>query len=156
MNPERDSLTVRMEEWKVIDECPDYSVSSLGRVRGIKSKDLKGSKQERGYRTVLLCKEGKHYRRLVHRLVALAFIPNPDNKEFIDHIDRNKTNNTVSNLRWATRTENCLNLDRTNITKHPYIYHSFRVCPPGGKQKNFKTLEEAIEYRDSIMSPGQS
>jgi hypothetical protein len=46
---------------------------------------------------------------LLARLLALHFIPNPLNKKEVDHIDRNPLNNSLSNLRWATRTENCLN-----------------------------------------------
>ena len=60
----------------------------------------------RGYCFVILFKDGKREQRYVHRLVAQAFIPNPDNKPEVDHIDNDITNNTVSNLRWATHKEN--------------------------------------------------
>jgi hypothetical protein len=54
----------------------------------------------------MLCEKNKRYNKLVHRLVATAFIPNPQSKETVNHIDCNKRNNNVSNLEWATRREN--------------------------------------------------
>lgn len=70
---------------------------------------MKASPNNNGYRSVVLCKEGKTYPKLVHRLVAEAFIPNPENKPVVDHIDTNTLNNNVENLRWATTQENALN-----------------------------------------------
>lgn len=64
-----------------------------------------GSKKANGYLRVAI--NNRQY--LVHRLVAETFIPNPENKPEIDHIDRNRANNKVENLRWVTRSENCLN-----------------------------------------------
>lgn len=64
-----------------------------------------GSKKANGYLRVAI----NHCQYLVHRLVAETFIPNPENKPEIDHIDRNRANNKVENLRWVTRSENCLN-----------------------------------------------
>lgn len=60
----------------------------------------------RGYCFVFLFKDGKRKQRYIHRLVAQAFIPNPDNKPEVDHIDNDITNNIVSNLRWVTHKEN--------------------------------------------------
>ena len=54
-------------------------------------------------------KNGKRLIKLIHRLVAIAFIQNPDDKHFIDHIDNSRTNNIIENLRWATRSENSHN-----------------------------------------------
>jgi hypothetical protein len=65
-----------------------------------------------GYLTVLLSNSQKEERVSVHRLVALHFIPNTKNKPQVDHIDRNRTNNHVDNLRWATQSENSVNSGR--------------------------------------------
>lgn len=90
-----------MEEiWKRVDIDTDCEVSSEGRFR------RRGAVFEpyihKGYRTVRI---GKHICAL-HRLIANVFIPNPESKPFVDHIDNNKLNNSVLNLRWATPQEN--------------------------------------------------
>lgn len=106
------------ELWKPILGYSNYEVSNLGRVRSItrkvktrgngtrtvKSKILLQDTTGR-YHMVTLYKNGVPKNVSVHRQVALAFIDNPDNKETVDHIDRNKDNNRASNLRWASRLE---------------------------------------------------
>lgn len=98
-----------MEEiWKEIPgyECL-YQVSNKGRVRGlVRNKILKQSKLTGGYLNVWLSKGGKVKIKRVHRLVALAFLPNPQNKEYVNHIDKDVTNNNVDNLEWVTQSEN--------------------------------------------------
>ena len=109
-----------MEEWKVIEKFPMYSVSSHGNVRNNKrSKILKVTKDKDGYCRAMLRNEGVGVTVRVHRLVVEAFIPNPDNKPTVDHIDRNRSNNTVTNLRWATRQEQCGN--RVDSKKTPIV-----------------------------------
>jgi len=98
-----------VEEWRPVAEFPTYEVSDHGRVRRIgKTECLKPGGS--GYRCVNLCSNGKEHYRLVHRLVAMAFIENPEAKPCVDHIDGNKSNNHMSNLRWATRSENQYNM----------------------------------------------
>jgi hypothetical protein len=143
-----------MEQWKEIVGYPGYKVSNLGCVIGFHGKILTGSKTQKGYKTVLLCPDTTTRKRLlIHRLVAEAFILNPDNKPTVDHIDRNKNNNCVENLRWATNHENNMNKDKINdSTEHHYIYTSYRVAVPGQKEKRFRALEDAIEYRNSLLN----
>ena len=98
------------EKYATIDGFPDYLVTSYGRILSLKHGDIRELKQSvnnREYFQVNLSKNGKIYKKLVHRLVAQAFIPNPDNKIQVNHIDEDKTNNCVSNLEWVTAKENC-------------------------------------------------
>lgn len=97
------------EIWKPIEGYEGiYEVSDQGRVRNVKrgGRLLSCVKVAHGYLCVSLYKDGKQRMLLVHRLVALAFIPNPENKEQVNHKDLDKTNNTVGNLEWVTRDEN--------------------------------------------------
>lgn len=97
-------------EWRVIAEFPKYSVSSTGSVRNnVTGRILKAGKNSIGYLYVDLYSEDNHKSVAVHRLVAEAFIENPENKNCIDHIDTNKENNNVGNLRWVTYKENTNN-----------------------------------------------
>jgi hypothetical protein len=88
-----------------------YQVSDDGFVKRVKTgRILKPAPNSgNGYLGVSLCADGKKSTRKVHRLVAQAFIENPENKGEIDHIDRNKFHNHVSNLRWVTHSENNTN-----------------------------------------------
>lgn len=110
-----------MEEWK---PYKDYEVSNFGRVKGKLGKILKTCFNGGGYLYVCICENGKRKNMKIHRLVALCFIPNPDNKPQVDHINRDKTDNRVENLRWATRSENQINIGIRSDNKcgHKYIY----------------------------------
>ena len=98
-----------MEQFKIIQTHPDYQVSSLGYVVSTRrGKVLKPDLIKGVYKRVSLSKDGKVLRVFVHRLVAEAFIPNPLNKPYVNHIDNDPTNNTVGNLEWVTHSENML------------------------------------------------
>jgi hypothetical protein len=96
------------EEWKVIPGFEDYQVSNYGEVWSDKSETyVIGHTNTEGYRTVGIRNSiSKRYHIRVHRLVAEAFILNPENKPLVDHIDGDPTNNIVTNLRWCTHLEN--------------------------------------------------
>ena len=100
-----------MEEvYKVIEGFDNYEVSNLGNVRNVKTqKVLKGRKNTHGYHSVSLYKNDNASNKLIHRLVAGAFLDNADDKECVDHIDNNRINNCISNLRYATKSENQYN-----------------------------------------------
>lgn len=94
-----------IEQWKTIFDYPDYEVSNLGRVRSLKfgkEKLLNPGINKYGYINVNLCKNGEAKNHKVHRLVAQAFIPNPNNYPEVNHKDENKQNNCVDNLEWCT------------------------------------------------------
>lgn len=99
------------EIWKDIPNYEGlYQVSNLGYIKKIwKSKDTicKPSFDSHGYKQIVLTKNNKRKLYKVHRLVALAFINNPNNYEELNHKDENKTNNEVSNLEWCDRKYNC-------------------------------------------------
>lgn len=99
-----------MEEiWKDIEDYEGfYQVSNFGRVKRVTTgRILKGTTDKDGYALVLLSKHNTPSMRITHRLVAQAFIPNPEHKPEVNHIDEDKTNNRVDNLEWSTRKENC-------------------------------------------------
>lgn len=105
------------EIWRTIDEFPNYEVSNLGNVRNKKTKRvLKPVKNNEGYLYVnIKNKEGSYKHPSIHRLVAAAYIPNPENKPTVDHIisiSKGGTNE-VSNLRWATHIEQEANKDQS-------------------------------------------
>jgi len=151
-----------MEEWKIIENHPDYEISNKGNVRSNKkwrgkgiiilSPGLRGDK--RNYYAVKL--DDTTYQ--VHRLVAEAFIPKVNNKLTVDHIDRNTLNNSVENLRWATQSEQSINQKkRLSNTGHKHIslhIMGFQVTiirTPNIYKQTFKTLDEAIKFRDEII-----
>lgn len=85
-----------------IKDFPNYIVSSDGKVYNKKGKELHPNNRHLGYKSVTLCKNGEKYTKSIHRLVAIAFIPNPLNYPFVNHKDENPANNDVSNLEWCT------------------------------------------------------
>ena len=102
------------EEWKEIKGFEGaYLISNKGNVLSIPRRGSKGqeptlrkiSYTHDGYAKVRLLHNGKDRTMRIHRLVAEAFIPNPENKETVNHIDGNKKNNEICNLEWANRSE---------------------------------------------------
>jgi hypothetical protein len=94
-------MNVQVEEWRDVPGFPGFKVSSFGRVTGQRVEVLKPSSDKDGYTRVSL---NKKYVK-IHRLVALAFLPNPLNKPTINHINGDKADNRVENLEWHTRQE---------------------------------------------------
>lgn len=126
------------EEWRTIEEYPDYEISSFGRVKSLKFGKEKILKQaiNKGYFYVGLHKDNKRKNYFVHRLVATAFIPNPDNLPIINHKDENPSNNHLSNLEWCTIVYNI-----------NYGLHNERVSKA---KKGIKQSKELIEKRVKI------
>ena len=95
-----------MEEWRDIKGYEGkYKISSYGKVKSLKHKDeklLKPSYDKDGYKQVILCNNGKGKKWFIHRLVAIHFLPNPNNLPQVNHKDEDKANNVVENLEWCT------------------------------------------------------
>jgi hypothetical protein len=144
-----------------IQGYPNYLIYPDGRVWSKKTnKYLKPGMSGSGYLTVSLRNEiVKNKSHHVHRLVAIHYIPNPDNKPCVDHINRNKTDNRLENLRWVTVSENALNkyYRISKYTGHQNISKDkrrkvknivFQKTINGVRyDKCFKTLKEALCYK---------
>ena len=104
---EKELLKVEWKDIYINGELTKYQVSNTGLVKNaLKNNLISSIKNNRGYLGVVLTHNGKHYGRVVHKLLAWTFIPNPENKPTVNHIDGNKLNNHMSNLEWATHSEN--------------------------------------------------
>ena len=131
-----------MEIWKdIVGYDGLYQISNMGRVKSleriarnnhkIKEKILTPNLNKGGYLRVHLRKDNYSYTPLIHRLVAQAFLPNPNNKPQIDHINTNKTDNRVCNLRWTTASENM---------KNPITLESSRIANSGENNPMFGVI----------------
>lgn len=99
-----------MEEFRTIEGHEKYSISNLGRVMNNKTgRFLKPSDNGRGYLHVAWRHDKKKKFFTIHRLIANAFIPKIEGKDYVDHIDNDKKNNSLENLRWCSQQENNFN-----------------------------------------------
>lgn len=136
------------EQWKIISSFKDYEVSNLGNVR---SKDrvnyygrqLKGRKLKQclttcGYPFVILRKNGESYNRMIHRLVAEAFLSNEN--ECINHKDGNKENNNLSNLEWVSYSTNRQHSNNLGLSPQRGIPKNAYVVSSNGTTYTFETM----------------
>ncbi len=140
-----------------IQGYPNYIVYEDGRIQNKKTKRfLKQYPDKNGYLVTQLYNDGKCKTQRCHRIVANHYIPNPDNLPDVDHINRNPTNNHVSNLRWCSRVDNLQNkgkyknnkLNIKHISAHSQGGYIFYKRTNNKKhQKYFRTLQEAIDYK---------
>ena len=110
--------------FKTCEKNQKYKVNESGDILGASGKILKGFIHPKGYKHVFL---GNGDCSKVHRLVAQAFIPNPENKPEVNHKDGNKLNNHVSNLEWATHSENMRHAVNNSLHKLPHGERSRRA-----------------------------
>ena len=128
------------EIWRDIKDYPNYMVSNLGRVKSVnyrrtgEEQILRQIKITNGYLQVGLYKNGNFKPHYVHRLVAEAFIDNPNNLPHIDHINTDRTDNRVCNLRWVTQKEN----NNTPLTKNKIS--NFMIGKKGVKHPKSKPI----------------
>ena len=108
-----------MEIFKDIQGYPNYQVSNMGRIWNTKTQRmLTPSEMPNGYYQInLIAVNGKRKKELVHRLVALTFIPNPNKYPEVEHKDRDRGNNTADNLCWVDRSLNNRNTSQNRIVK---------------------------------------
>jgi len=104
------NFPMNIEQWRLISGYDNYEISSHGRVRNNKSKNiLKTYTEKAGYVLIGLYKDGKTKTHRIHRLVGFAFLEKKNGDIEVDHIDHNRSNNMVNNLRWATSSGNSRN-----------------------------------------------
>ena len=145
--------------WRKIEGFENYSVSDCGHVRndatGRRKKPMLNKRN--GYYYVDLWEDNVSRKRPVHRLVAEAFLDNPDSKPTVDHIDGDRTNNHVSNLRWATFSEQNSRFETRGVRSEPVLalhYVEIRKERGGGhvawsysdKAYVFGSIKEAAEH----------
>ena len=118
---------------KPINNFTDYFITEEGEVYSMKygkKRLLKQQEHYKGYKVVSLTVNNKKTTLKIHRLVACAFLPNPENKEQVNHIDGNKKNNHVSNLEWSTQSENQIHAHRTGLMKDKVLNTIKRFSKP--------------------------
>jgi len=129
------------EVWKEIPNFDDYMISNLGKVKSFKQNSdriLKPGTDNHGYYYVVLTNNnGKKVHKKIHRMLAEAFIENPDNLPNVDHLDTQRLNNDLSNLRWASHSQNCYNQNK-KISKSSSKYKG--VCWQKQTQKWYARL----------------
>ena len=144
-------IQIEGETWKDIKEYDGkYQVSNLGRIKRVdRNIEIIGSPNTKGYLTVSLTKNGICKTKLVHRLVAETFIPNPHNKSEVDHINTIRTDNRIENLRWVTHKENCNNpisikhYSAMRIGKSNHIWTEEQRKAVSERMRGFKHTEES-------------
>ena len=150
----------------VIEGYENYIIFEDGKIiNTLSGRELKPCLNNHGYYFICLCKDGKTKLFKLHRLIALAHIPNPYNKPFIDHINRNKKDNRIQNLRWSTKSENMRNQSCKSKCGYQFIHkkidkhmaqgftYVFRIQRPELKHSfSNKDLQPVIEYRNKFCS----
>lgn len=148
------------EVWVDIIDFPGYQVSNTDKIRNIKDFRLLGQQLNKaGYYTVILRRDLESYTCLVHRLVAIAFIPNPDNLPIVNHKDENTINPNVENLEWCTAEYNVnygTAIERAKETKakNKLLEQAKQAAKiiEDKKDKTKKVYTKGIDYSDFVFS----
>lgn len=155
------------EEWKSINNYPDYFVSSMGRIKyplplwngtTMYRISIGGDRKEGNYKTVGLKNENGKKKFMVHRLVAEAFCPNPNNYDVINHRDLNKYNNVASNLEYMTQSQNIQHAYDNGAVKK-LIKPIYQLDFNGMIVKKWNTIKEArtaLKFSEAMISKALS
>ena len=135
-----------------------YQINRTGQVWSVKRQIFMKPSYTNGYYFMTLRKENKPKTYSIHRLLALQFLPNPLGLSDVDHIDINKSNNSLDNLRWVSHRTNSLNINNKSISGEQHIlvtpWNKYKVQIRLGKNihtKYFNTIDEAKIYRDTFI-----
>lgn len=129
---------INTEQWKSIDGYEGlYEINNIGNVKNRHSSIL-SERIKKGYNTCRLSKNGVYKEHSIHRLVASAFIPNPENKPQVNHINGIKSDNRVSNLEWCTISEN---------TKHALDLGLLKIRRGEQVKNSILTEKDVLEIR---------
>ena len=136
---------MKMGSWKVLKRNPAYCVNEYGEIYSFRrARKLRPKVNHDGYLRIQLWSRNQCEFVGIHRLVAETFLPNPDNKPVVNHIDGNKQNNLVSNLEWCTQQENIIHGHKNGLT-----HRSLNTC--GKRVKQFTKNGEFIQEFPSVM-----
>ena len=134
-----------------IDNFPDYLIYPDGKVWSKRRKIYLKHRNTCGYKFISLCKNGKHNQFYIHRLVGQHYIRNPENKQTIDHINRDKSDNRVENLRWATMKEQCENkgMKNSNTSGHEGIsyYNRDKIWTYKKEDSKYKHFRKSFKSK---------
>lgn len=148
MTPTKITKEKKMIQTKILNDFPNYVIYSDGRIWSNTSNlFMKFSATKDGYLgTVLTDKDGKRVAIKIHRLVAMAFLPNPNNYPHVNHIDENKNNNDVNNLEWCSPQYNELFGSHQKVLLNPP--QSIKMLDPNTNEviKIFETMGEADRF----------
>ncbi len=138
--------------WSKIDGFYNYSVSNDGLIRNDKRNQVKAQRVNKdGYSVTDIYRDGERFTYRVHRIVANEFLDNPENKEEVNHIDGDKTNNNVDNLEWVTKSENMKHAYDTGLCLHHASYGMLgKKNPNGGRHGIPIMVVETGEVFESI------
>lgn len=144
-----------MSRYKILNDFPGYRIYEDGRiVSDLKGSEIATQKTNSGYSIAHLWQNNKRKAITVHRLVAMAFLPNVDNKPVINHKDGNKQNNAVSNLEWASQSENMKHAFSSGLSENARQSAKQRMSVIGKRyaKDNVKHILKAnVEARKPVL-----
>ena len=147
-------MSFKNEKWlPVVGYEGLYEISNYGRIYSVPNNNKVGGilkdhiDKKTGYHFIILSKNNKTFNTGIHRLVAQAFIPNPENKPTVNHIDGNKSNNNINNLEWATHKEQLIHSFKLGLRdKQCNIERKCVLIYPNNKFIKFETIDSLNKF----------